>query len=199
MYKGLRRVWDEYKAIGVRAVATRDQLATNILRFEASKECRKNRILSVQVLPHSGSYVELQASVCNANGECSTDVELRLAVTINHQDGLSSSSSLGGGPDPFAPVVDRESVMLSGDNGLEPSPIAIVDGAYVAFWDYIEPGQTAILRMRVQVPFVGPATSVTACASATVEGVAVPADPAYQTVCVTAAFVAPAAPQEEAP
>lgn len=148
VYKGLRRVWQTYKEIGARAVATRDQLAVNILRFEESKECRKNRILSVQALPHNGNYVELQASVCNANGECTADVELRLALTVNYQElspeassSLSNSGSSTSGLGDLAPVLDCASVLLSGRNGLEPSPIAIVDGAYVAFWDYIDPGQ----------------------------------------------------------
>ena len=183
VYKGLRRVWQTYKEIGQRAVATRDQLAANILRFEESKACRQNRILSVQALPHNGNKVELLAAVCNASGDCTLNVELRLRVTVNNQKFPPDLPA-----DALAPTVDCGSVLLSGDRGLEPSPIALVDGAYVGFWDYVDPGQTATMRLRISVPYIGPATSVTACVTATVDGVAVPEDPDYQEDCVTVGF-----------
>ncbi len=183
VYKGLRRVWQTYKEIGQRAVATRDQLALNILRFEESKACRQNRILSVQSLPHNGNKVELLAAVCNASGDCTLNVELRLRVTVNNQKFPPDLPAAA-----LAPTVDCGSVLLSGDRGLEPSPIAVVDGAYVGFWDYVDPGQTATMRLRISVPYIGPGTSVTACVTATVDGVAVPEDPDYQEDCVTVGF-----------
>lgn len=204
VYKALRRIWSRYRNIGFRAVATRDQLAANILRFEEAKACRKDRVLSVQALIHNTDYVEIQGTLCNAVNDCSTNVEMRLKVVPHHQvfpEALSASSevlvSSSGGfeeVDLLAPVLQCEAILLSGDNGLEPSPIAVRGGAYVGFWDYLDPGQNATMRLRVRVPFVGPATSVTVTVSATVDGVAVPENPDFQTISVTAAFLPPECP-----
>ena len=82
-------------------------------------------------------------------------------VRDNHQDfppafASSSEVSSSGGlvVNLRDPVVDCGSILLSGDNGLEPSPIALVDGAYVAFWDYVDPGQQQSSTLPVRLPRV---------------------------------------------
>ena len=82
VYKGLRRIWASFKEIGTRATATRDLHAQNILRFEESKACRAQKILDIVVRPSSTDQVEFAAGVCNSQGDCSVNVELRVTVTV---------------------------------------------------------------------------------------------------------------------
>lgn len=98
------------------------------------------------MLPHNGNKVELLAAVCNASGDCTLNVELRLRVTVNNQkfppdlpaDALGSDGRLRLG-----------AALRRSRPGAQPD--ALVDGAYVGFWDYVDPGQQCSSTRRHKV------------------------------------------------
>lgn len=135
-YRGVVRLHEEYKVLGVRAQGVRAIYASNRERWLAQKECREGHPLRVVLLPYKGcgtSCVAVAASLGNTASACRGPARLELSFQTS-------------GP---TATIDEESVLLYNSQGT-PVPYTL-GGAWPdvrAVWDLLDPARAGKVRFQ---------------------------------------------------
>lgn len=153
VYAGVRRVRDQFAAIGDTAESTRDLYHENRDRWLAAKECVENNVVRVVTFPHQ-NFIEVGVAVCNLTQECATDIEMELVVTVNCDDPpvptIVSCSTLKSDVRGQWEYYDMSTVPA--DQGSSSSAVPEQGPPWYAAWDALNPGYSARLRTRLEFP-----------------------------------------------
>src|SRR5690606_20449039 len=87
VYEAIRRVFDRYRGLGLRAEAVRDQYKLNKERWEANRACRAGSQLRIAMQPLSPCLIAVGIGVCNQTDENLTNFGLDLEFTSSHDEG----------------------------------------------------------------------------------------------------------------
>lgn len=88
-YRGIRRLYEKFKALGVRANSVRNTHQDNIDRWLAQKDCREAAPIKLSMLPYTvkdDSCVKIAMGVCNTYESCRG--EYQVDITFNTPAGL---------------------------------------------------------------------------------------------------------------
>lgn len=153
VYKGVRRVRDQFAAIGADAEETRDTYHSNRERWLAAKECVEDNVARIVTFPHL-NFIEVGVAICNLSQSCVTDIEAELEVEVNCE-----------GDSPVPELVPCTTLKTNVRNKWEyyemstsPSePASSASAAtggppWYAYWDALSPGFSAKLRARLEFP-----------------------------------------------
>ncbi len=160
-YRGVRNVFNQFKAIGAGAEVTRGTFRANIDRWNAQRACRAANPTRLALMVSAGGHVGVSAAFCNADDDCKYDVDLEL--TVSHSGGQTAS-------------VVRGYSAATGSGGtvqqIEPY------GSHPAFghyWSALDPGRGVGLRtlFKLSGPVL-PGHSVTVTATPRTGGAARP-------------------------
>lgn len=132
-YKGLRRVWDRWKAAAAAAEGVRDQYAANRERWLAARACRLAQPSTLVTSPDTACKAFAGGAFCNMTTCCIRNVELRF--TLQKYAGGAPAAWAGGG------------VSKATRNDVAYSPL--VSGQVVRFFfDYVDPNQSAVATFK---------------------------------------------------
>lgn len=143
VYKGLKVMWERWKAAAQDAEAARDTFAANIERWLAQKSCREDNPIHTVAQSQTTCRVFLGVNYCNVTKCCLTNIEIRLTLQL-FEDGEPIDW-----PD-TATVLDAY-IETSYTDTRDPY-VPIRDGSvYRFFIDYANPGDNTVVAMRLCV------------------------------------------------
>lgn len=150
------QVWTNLAAVNRRRLEILDHYAALQARWASEKACREAQPISINVLAHRDTFLEVAIVVCNHEAICVRDVELRVelltdvpseytAVPILREDG---------------PV--QVAITGDGQRNVTPIPLEVLwdgDAAFGVTFDRITPSGQGTLRFRAALPANAPEAS----------------------------------------
>lgn len=142
-YKGLKRVWNNWKTVATQTQATRDTHHENIERWEAARACREANPAKLLMSSVGNCKVAVGGSFCNTTNCCLSGVELRFTfrkfeagVEVPWTSGTVTEAFISGSP-------------TDGEEAYAP----LIAGPVVRFFlDYADPNATSVARMKFCLP-----------------------------------------------
>ena len=83
-YRGIEKLFNEYKKLGERSVGVRDTHQENIDRWKSQKDCRESKPVRVNTFPFrsgSDSMLKVAIGICNNSDKCKGEYEIALTFT----------------------------------------------------------------------------------------------------------------------
>lgn len=146
-YKGLRRIWERWRAAAAGAETVRDAYAANRQRWIDGRNCRLAAPSTLTMSPDYGCRAFAGGAFSNVTACCVRNVELRF--TLQRYFGGVPAAWSGG------------AVTSATRNGDAYSPIAA--GAVIRFFfDAVDPNQTAAVTFKYALAGCTPGTSLVA-------------------------------------
>jgi hypothetical protein len=143
VYTGLKTLWNGWRTVAAEAEGVRDRYDENVARWEEQRACREANPARLVTRGERGCKTVVGQSFCNFTACCLGGVELR--VTLRLFSGPDEVAWPGG-----ATVSDA--VVSSADGGVEPYSPEVTGPVLRFYFDGLDPGQSAVARVRVQVP-----------------------------------------------
>lgn len=150
-YAGIRRLYDRFKTLGVRAQGVNKTHAANIARWLGEKECRADNPIRVSMLPYKPGGITAAAGYCNNSGACLGKVKLVIEFDTSSDEPHSSASSAGMGGPYAAGEVDQDSVLWYPTDGKKPELVDL-QGTYPRYemtWEPVDTARTAKVRFQL--------------------------------------------------
>lgn len=103
VYEAIRRLINEYNALGLRAEGVRDQYRTNLENWNEEREVRLRQPLRLVSQSLARNKVAIAFGICNNTDRPMTDVELRLCFNYGPDpEGVEAVTLVPGCPMPFS-------------------------------------------------------------------------------------------------
>jgi hypothetical protein len=142
-YRGLKRLWDRWKAIAGRAEAARDTFASNRDRWLAQRECRLNHPLRLVAAGEPKCRGFFGGLLCNTTACCVPNVELRFTFQL-YDGGVEA--------DWGDAAVVAAFVAASSTQGEEAYTPQALGPVYRFLADYADPQTTVLAKLRLCRP-----------------------------------------------
>ena len=106
VYEAIRRLYNRYKQLGIRAEAARDQYALNKDRWLANRTCREKTLLRASLLPLGRCRLGIAAGICNNQDTSILGTRLKLDFTASDVTGCVRCDTVFryGNTDPVLPI-----------------------------------------------------------------------------------------------
>jgi len=149
-YAGLKRQWNLHSDIADQMKDARTLFQEIVARWNAEKSCRETNPIRTILMSESGCKAGGGASFCNNNECCAIPVVLRLTFLVNE------------GTVPVSEGGDCLQSLINGTQFEEEEAYTLAGTWPVleAYYDYIDPQDSASLSFRVKVPGCTEATTV---------------------------------------
>ena len=136
--KALLNLEAKQRSVGTLAEKTRDDLIAAIDRWNKSKECTENNILTITAVGTAMTYVDFNAIICNTAKGCMLDQKLTVQITSNPQN-------------TWMPVPGTTYITKPASTQLIPyTPSTPAPGTVGAHFDAINPGAFGLIRVRAR-------------------------------------------------
>jgi hypothetical protein len=170
-YKAMRRLWNNFKELGVRAEATRDLYKANMDRWISQKECREGsplRLATSQAFGSGTLVVSAAGAICNSSDECITDVDLKICFVCGGQ-GSSESSESAFSPSP-GPLSCNTNISTNKSPTRKPYRPEGDWPCYTFHWSEVDPGRSVNFKMDLQFDCDAVCSPLTAVLTGTIDG-----------------------------
>lgn len=145
-YAGIRRLYDQFAALGRQAEATRDLFQNNIDRWNTQKACRESQSLQLLLNPEPQNNLFLGASHCNSTSCCIVPLVLRLTFEYFSGGTATDSSDVA--------LSCRETQRSGADTNNQDTQYQPVNNWPVldSFFERADPSGLSTLRTRMNIP-----------------------------------------------